>query len=127
MRRYRRVIFSGTRHALSAVDADRVLRLVTWAAERADEMSVGDCPTGVDELVYRLLGDRARVFRADWDAHGRAAGPKRNGEMVRWAAEVRPSLLVAFPAPGGRGTRDCIGQAVDAGLHVIVEPVGVRP
>lgn len=53
-------------------------------------------------------------FRADWDAHGRAAGPIRNGKMLR---EFKPDLVVA--APGGRGTADCCRQAMGMGIRVV--------
>lgn len=38
---------------------------------------------------------------ADWEKHGRAAGPIRNERMIE---EHAPELVVAFP--GGRGTED---------------------
>ena len=56
------------------------------------------------------------VFRypADWNAHGRAAGPLRNQKMLD---EAKPSLVVAFP--GGRGTADMVRRARDAGVSVV--------
>lgn len=55
-----------------------------------------------------------RVY-ADWQKHGKAAGPIRNKAML---AEHKPDWLIAFP--GGRGTSNMIKQACDAGLHVQV-------
>lgn len=51
---------------------------------------------------------------ADWKKHGRAAGPIRNGEMLK---KYQLNYLVAFPM-GGRGTADMIEQAGRAGLAV---------
>ncbi len=51
-------------------------------------------------------------FRADWKAHGKAAGPIRNAEMARYG-----EVLIAFP--GGCGTADMIRQAESRGLRVI--------
>lgn len=51
---------------------------------------------------------------ADWDAHGRAAGPIRNAAMVR---EHAPDVVVAFP--GGRGTADMVRQAERALITVV--------
>lgn len=48
-----------------------------------------------------------------WDAHGKAAGPIRNTAMLL----VQPTELIAFP--GGRGTRDMVKKAVDAGLEIL--------
>ncbi len=50
---------------------------------------------------------------ADWKAHGRAAGPMRNKQML----EHKPELLVAFP--GGRGTADMVRKAERSSLLVV--------
>jgi hypothetical protein len=52
-------------------------------------------------------------FPADWDAHGKAAGPLRNQRMID---EGKPDLVVAFP--GGSGTADCVRRARAAGIPV---------
>jgi hypothetical protein len=51
------------------------------------------------------------VFHADWDAHGKAAGPKRN----RWMLDTfKPDAVIAFA--GGRGTSDCIQAATQRNI-----------
>lgn len=61
------------------------------------------------------IGSRQEiVFPADWKAHGRPAGPKRNQKMID---EGKPDLVVAFP--GGTGTADCVRRARKAGIEVI--------
>lgn len=57
-------------------------------------------------------GVNYRVFRADWDTHGKAAGPIRNQQMIDAGAE----LVIAFP--GGRGTEDMVRRAEKAGITV---------
>lgn len=52
------------------------------------------------------------VCRADWETHGKRAGPIRNARMLEW----KPDLVVAFP--GGRGTADMVRQAQAAGVPV---------
>lgn len=54
-----------------------------------------------------------QAFLADWDTHGKAAGPIRNQLMVD---EGKPDAVVAFP--GGRGTADMISRATTHGIHV---------
>jgi hypothetical protein len=54
-----------------------------------------------------------RVFLADWEKHGRSAGPIRNQLMLK---EGRPDLVIAFP--GGRGTADMVARAKKAGIKV---------
>lgn len=84
----------------------------------------GSCRTGAD-----LWADEWAVvnwasikeFPADWEAHGRAAGPIRNARML---AEGRPDLVLAFP--GGRGTADMVRKAKAAGVPV-VEPLSPVP
>lgn len=50
---------------------------------------------------------------ADWQTHGKAAGPIRNGAML---AKHAPDGVVAFP--GHNGTADCVRQAEAAGIKV---------
>lgn len=54
------------------------------------------------------------VYHADWNAHGRSAGPIRNAKML---AEGKPDLVVAFP--GGKGTAHMVGIARKAGVPVV--------
>lgn len=52
-------------------------------------------------------------YPADWEKHGRAAGPIRNEKMLIVGT---PDMVLAFP--GGRGTADMIRKAEAAGLPV---------
>lgn len=72
--------------------------------------------SGVDNLVREWCRNHHmpyRRFAADWHLHGKAAGPMRNARML---AEVRPSLVVAFP--GGKGTQNMVALAVNHGVEV---------
>lgn len=72
--------------------------------------------TGADALAAawaKLEGVPTERFPADWKAHGRAAGPIRNQQMID---EGKPDLVVAFP--GGRGTADMVRRAKKAGIPV---------
>lgn len=119
----KRVIITGTREELSSEDramaADLILRAAAWA----DEVGVGDCPTGIDALVRELVPG-AKVFEARWREFGRRAGPLRNGEMVRWAAQVEEAYALGFPGPRSKGTWDCIGQAQSVGIRTGFRLVG---
>src|SRR5687768_4307045 len=71
---------------------------------------------GADALGRLWAAERClpvRTFRADWDKHGRAAGPLRNQQM---RDEGKPDLVLAFP--GGRGTTDMVRRAIAAGVTV---------
>lgn len=71
---------------------------------------------GVDQLAYAWAKERGLqncTYRADWNTHGRAAGPIRNASML---ADGNPDLVVAFQ--GGRGTADMVRRAKAAGVPV---------
>lgn len=79
---------------------------------------------GADTLA-RVYAERHGLdvlpFPADWNKHGRAAGPIRNTQML---VEGKPDLVVAFLAPNSRGTKHMIEIAQKAGVEVkIVEVV----
>jgi hypothetical protein len=57
-------------------------------------------------------GIEAQEFEADWETHGKAAGPMRNQAM----ADAGADGCVAFP--GGRGTSDMVARAKAAGIPV---------
>jgi len=76
------------------------------------------CATDADHegmIWAEMMGIKHAPFRADWHAHGRAAGPIRNQRMID---EGKPDLVVAFP--GGRGTADMVRRAVSAGIPVVL-------
>lgn len=54
-----------------------------------------------------------KAFPADWDTHGRSAGPIRNKQMLD---EGKPDLVVAFT--GGKGTANMVSQAKQAGVDL---------
>lgn len=56
-----------------------------------------------------------KVFPADWDKHGKAAGHIRNAEMA-----VYSDALVAFWDGKSRGTKNMIETAAKKGLYVKV-------
>jgi len=66
-------------------------------------------------LWARIKEVAVQVFPADWETHGKAAGPIRNQRMLD---EGRPDLVVAFP--GGRGTSDMVARAKRAGVEVMM-------
>jgi hypothetical protein len=72
---------------------------------------------GADFMARKFAewaGIPVRTFPADWDAHGKAAGPIRNQQMLD---EGKPDIVVAFE--GGRGTADMIDRAEKAGVRVV--------
>ena len=63
-----------------------------------------------------------KLFPADWKKYDRAAGPIRNEQMAKYAAEANRGILIAFPIGESKGTRNMIKLAQQYGLEVeIVE------
>lgn len=72
----------------------------------------GDCPTGADRMAQDwadLMGVEAERYPANWDKHGRAAGPIRNRRMVK--SKPKPVLCLAFIRNGSRGATGCADAA----------------
>lgn len=73
--------------------------------------------TGADRLAREWATSRGiavSTFPANWELHGKRAGPVRNCRMLR---EGHPDLVVAFK--GGRGTAHMVRISRDAGVRVL--------
>lgn len=71
---------------------------------------------GADRLCAEWAkrnGVPVKQYPADWERHGKRAGPLRNQRMID---EGRPDAAVAFP--GGRGTADMVARLQKAGIPV---------
>lgn len=66
----------------------------------------------------RHLDLPVETFKADWIKYGRAAGPRRNRQML----DTKPDLVLAFhdDIEHSRGTKDCVGEARRRGIAVRV-------
>lgn len=81
-----------------------------------DVLVHGGC-RGADQICARIAATQyyatTETHPADWKRWGKAAGPKRNREML----ESDIDLLIAFP--GGRGTYNCVMTARQLGIPVM--------
>ena len=94
------------KHCLGQMAARMIITAVRHGAAR-----------GADELAGEWARECAlpeEPMPADWNAHGRGAGHRRNAAML--AREPRPVACVAFP--GGRGTADMVKRCKAAGVPV---------
>lgn len=81
------------------------------------EVVCGDAP-GVDRLGAKWADKHhipVKHFPADWDKHGKAAGPIRNDQMAKYA-----SALIAVWDGVSSGTEDMIEKAKKRGLSGFV-------
>lgn len=78
-------------------DGSLTIRVLSGAARGVDSVAIDWAKVNMVECLQ---------FPADWESHGKSAGPIRNKQMLD---EGKPDLVVAFP--GGRGTANMAKQA----------------
>jgi len=84
----------------------------------------GACPDGADApavdwanyMISRGMPVKVEPHPADWRAHGRAAGPRRNAEMVAVGADealafIGPCTSTRCRCPGPHGSHGATGCA----------------
>lgn len=95
------------REALDSIhESDGVDRLVTGGCRGADKLA--------EDWASLNLVD-TDIYEANWEQHGKGAGPIRNQEMLDLG---KPDMLLAFP--GGRGTSDMTKRALKSGIRVAI-------
>jgi hypothetical protein len=83
------------------------------------EVIEGEAP-GADTIARQVceeFGWKFRAFPADWDTHGRAAGPIRNKQMLN---EGKPHFVLAFhlDIEHSKGTKNMVEQSRKTGIPV---------
>ena len=114
---------------LLARSSGRLVHLLLHGGARGADAAIG--------RAARQLGWSARVVPAQWELHGRAAGPIRNRELLEQAiakalahsspGSIASVLVVAFP--GGAGTASLVQQAqrMASGSPVPISVAQVSP
>lgn len=125
------VIVCGSRNWTDAevirADLDRLTQryedilVIEGGAPGADRIAGEWCEVGA-VLPCRLV--LHQQIPADWEKHGKAAGPIRNQQMLerllRFQEEGWDVAVWAYPLPDSRGTKDMINRAWGAGVPVWV-------
>lgn len=104
---------------------DRELMLWFCGTFRNGDVLIEGGARGADRLARQAVEAlgfdvRIREFPADWERHGKAAGPIRNQQMLD---EGKPDVVVAFvskPLVESRGTADMVRRAKSTGYRVYV-------
>jgi hypothetical protein len=108
------VIVAGSRSIRDCLSAAGQRRIVAEAIRESGfpvAEVVSGTARGVDQLGEAWARERdmpVKRFPADWDTHGRAAGPIRNEAMAEYA-----DALVAIHVDESRGTADMIDTGRD--------------
>jgi YspA, cpYpsA-related SLOG family len=110
--RHRRVLITGSRTWADQATIRNVLARV-WHPDTV--LVSGGCPRGADALgeqCWQAWGGQVERHPADWARHGRAAGFRRNQEMVSAGAD----LCLAFIREQSSGASHTADRAEAAGI-----------
>lgn len=135
----RYILISGAR---DYPQIDHAIFLVMEAFDRNGTILIHGNARGIDRNVAEAFtrhvelnpilkgqGSMAIPFRAEWTKYGRAAGPIRNEEMVRYVVDKlrkgHEVVTMAFPLEPRQphsGTWDCIDRMYKWGFDPLVVP-----
>lgn len=105
---YVKLVIAGSRHLdIFAKDIVIFTEIIGLPLDRVSEIVSGGCPTGADEAAKLLAKTKKKPFKefpADWEKHGKRAGPVRNHEMAAygdallliWDGESRGSANMRY-------------------------------
>jgi hypothetical protein len=105
------VIVTGGRDYSDKVTLNSVLDLID------PDVVIQGGASGADKLAKEWAESHEKTcftHEADWNRHGKAAGPIRNREMLK---EYSSATVVAFR--GGKGTADCVMAALQKDMIVL--------
>ena len=109
-----KILVCGSRHYLIYPEFKKYL-------EEMDVTSmVSGGAQGADYLAQKYAEEKGIpifIYPADWEKHGRAAGPIRNKQMLD---EGKPDMVIAFWDRHSKGTKNMMDQAKKAGVPVKV-------
>jgi len=111
-------VVAGSRsHRLSPLGQSALREILT---ENKSLIVFTGAASGIDTSTKEYVESQGFLtidFPANWDKYGKAAGPKRNEKMVKYASRDPSAIWVGFY--GGSGTANCKRFAAQYGLRLI--------
>ena len=112
-----KILFCGARDYKRGDVVRRVMLLLL--KKYKDYVVIHGDAKGADRLAgfYGKEFDlEVQVFPANWEKHGKSAGPIRNRQML----DQNPDMVVAFHPfiRNSKGTKDCVMEARRRGIEV---------
>jgi orotate phosphoribosyltransferase len=110
-----RLIIAGTRNFF---DYEYFKKTVDSILKETPKEIISGGAKGADYLAYRYAHEKKIPFtevRAEWEKHGKAAGPIRNKAMASMGTHC-----IVFWNGKSRGTRNMIDNATCSNLRLIV-------
>jgi len=119
-----RILVCGDRKWDDMPFINKILREYWFDAQEFgdDFVIIHGAAKGADSIageIARKQGVKEEEFPAEWNKHGKAAGPIRNQKMLDIG---KPNLVLAFHdnIDSSKGTRDMIAKAKRAGIETRV-------
>ena len=111
-----KILFCGSRNWTDRETIRHVLQKLAEDVGEGPAIAVHGAARGADTIAGEFaseLGFEVRACPANWEKHGKAAGPIRNTEMLE---KEKPDRVIAFVLPESKGTWDMIMKAVKVGI-----------
>lgn len=124
-------LVTGSRKMPAQYEADIYKTLNTYLKWHPGAIMINGCAPGVDTICLKWANERGvpvERFPADWEKHGKAAGPVRNRLMLKRLQEAHGQAVFAFshgPLRFSRGTQNMVTQCNNSGIHVQLQEFGV--
>ena len=115
----KRILITGSRDWQDNLTINRAITAAMWDHGGTEFVIVsGHCPTGADAEAERIAKARdipVELHPADWKTYGKAAGFRRNAEMVNLGADI----CLAFIRNGSKGATHTADLAEKAGIPMM--------
>jgi hypothetical protein len=113
-----RLLVTGSRTWGDPATIEQVLAVILARHPEGVLLVHGGCPRGADAIAVayaaRTPGYQIEAHPADWHRYGRAAGHRRNAEMIKLGADG----CVAFIRAASPGSTDTVRLAEAAGIPI---------